>query len=289
MECLACDNKEVVVQNLRFENELKGELLEFIAPVFKCQECGEVLSTTDQKRVGMVNLADAYRKKHGLLTSSEIKKYRENLGKSQDQFANFLGVGIASVKRWESYTVQDPSNNELIKLKCDPEYAEAHLVSNLLTLEPQHLNGNRRFSPEIFAQVLSRVLPLTGSPLFFFKSIFYIDFLHWKRCGTSITGATYRALEYGPVPAHYESILAYLSIKKWFSKTEGYNFEISEISFDSKNFSTEEIATIDTIVEILESKGKQYVFEKSHGEAAYTETTPFSTIQYELASKLSIS
>lgn len=278
----------MAAQNLRFENELKGELLEFIAPAFKCQQCGEVFSTTDQKRVGMVNLADTYRKKHNLLTSGEIKKYRESLGKSQDQFANFLGVGVASVKRWESYTVQDPSNNELIKLKCDPEYAEAHLVSNLLTLEPQHLNGNRRFSPEIFAQVLSRVLPLTGSPLFFFKSMFYIDFLHWKRCGSSITGATYRALEYGPVPAHYESILAYLSIKKWFSKTDGYNFEKLDISFDGNNFSTEEIDTINTIVGLLETKGKEYVFEESHKEAAYTETTPFSTIQYDLAAKLSI-
>lgn len=51
--------------------------------------------------------ADAYRKKHNLLTSDQIIRYRESLGMSQTAFANYLKVEEASVKRWETYYIQD--------------------------------------------------------------------------------------------------------------------------------------------------------------------------------------
>jgi len=61
MECLACDSQNMSEQKLRFEGELKEDILEFIAPAFKCADCGEVFSTPAHKKVGMVALADVYR------------------------------------------------------------------------------------------------------------------------------------------------------------------------------------------------------------------------------------
>jgi hypothetical protein len=37
---------------------------------------------------------------------------------TQRQFAEFLRVGEASVKRWETWLVQDASSDELIRVKC---------------------------------------------------------------------------------------------------------------------------------------------------------------------------
>jgi DNA-binding transcriptional regulator YiaG len=51
--------------------------------------------------------ADAYRTNHGLLTSEEIVNFRNALGMSQAAFANYLKVDKASIKRWETYFVQD--------------------------------------------------------------------------------------------------------------------------------------------------------------------------------------
>jgi len=62
--------------------------------------------------------SDAYRERHNLLTSREIKALRMSLNMSQRQFADFLRVGEASVKRWENWKVQDASSDELIRLKC---------------------------------------------------------------------------------------------------------------------------------------------------------------------------
>jgi hypothetical protein len=43
---------------------------------------------------------------------------REALGMSQATFAKFLRVGEASVKRWETWLVQDAGNDELMRVKC---------------------------------------------------------------------------------------------------------------------------------------------------------------------------
>ena len=62
--------------------------------------------------------ADAYRKKHGLLTSEEIVNFRSLFGMSQAAFANYLKVGETSVKRWETYFVQDADQDEHIRAYC---------------------------------------------------------------------------------------------------------------------------------------------------------------------------
>jgi DNA-binding transcriptional regulator YiaG len=66
--------------------------------------------------------ADEYRKKHGLLTSAEITQYRKRLDMSQIQFAEYLNVGEASIKRWETFFIQDKIQDDHIRLKCDNRY-----------------------------------------------------------------------------------------------------------------------------------------------------------------------
>jgi transcriptional regulator with XRE-family HTH domain len=56
---------------------------------------------------------------HGLLTTSEIKAARKRLRLTQQQFADRLKAGIASVKRWELGAIQDESSDLLIRLSTD--------------------------------------------------------------------------------------------------------------------------------------------------------------------------
>jgi DNA-binding transcriptional regulator YiaG len=88
--------------------------------------------------------ADAYRKKHGLLTSEEIKALRKLLQKTQTQFAQLVGVGEASVKRWETWLVQDKSSDELMRLKS------AQALRNRLVHDPtiMWITFEHKFVPE---------------------------------------------------------------------------------------------------------------------------------------------
>jgi DNA-binding transcriptional regulator YiaG len=81
-----------------------------------------------------LRVADAYCETHGLLTSSQMKDRRRNLGMSQQQFAKYLGVGSSSVKRWELGWIQDKAMNDLILLRTDPRAAEANLAEVLARL-----------------------------------------------------------------------------------------------------------------------------------------------------------
>ena len=38
------------------------------------------------------------------------------------------------------------------------------------------------------------------------KAMFYADFLNYKQRGISISGLEYQAIQYGPVPVHYDTI-----------------------------------------------------------------------------------
>jgi DNA-binding transcriptional regulator YiaG len=61
--------------------------------------------------------ADEYRRQNGLLTSSEINARRNQLQYTQEQFAGFLGVNPVSIKRWETWQVQKPIYDKLIRDK----------------------------------------------------------------------------------------------------------------------------------------------------------------------------
>jgi DNA-binding transcriptional regulator YiaG len=61
----------------------------------------------------MRRISDAYRRAHKLLTSDQIRGIRGGL--SQLRFAQEIGAGPASVKRWELGLVQDRSSDKLIR------------------------------------------------------------------------------------------------------------------------------------------------------------------------------
>jgi len=123
MKCLNCDCEEFESKNIRFNLEIKGEEVEVVVPSFVCTKCQTPLMDGEQMNMLRRSAADKYRKQHHLLTSEEIIKYRTSLGMSQTAFANYLKVGEASIKRWETYFVQDVVQDDHIRLKCDEAYA----------------------------------------------------------------------------------------------------------------------------------------------------------------------
>lgn len=97
------------------EQSLKGETLTVAAEVSECQHCGFRLLTTAQLGALAGLTADAYRQRHGLLTSTQIRSRRQAMHLSQREFAHWLGVGPASIKRWEHTLVQDRASDLLIR------------------------------------------------------------------------------------------------------------------------------------------------------------------------------
>lgn len=120
MICLQCDNEEFLPkQDAVIEQEFRDEAFRIQMPALACAKCGWIAVDLQQADELRKRTADAYRKKHGLLTSDEIKAFRKLLRKTQREFAAFLGVGEASVKRWETWLPQEKGNDNLIRMKCE--------------------------------------------------------------------------------------------------------------------------------------------------------------------------
>lgn len=288
MICLNCENEKFSSKKVRSEQEFKGRTFNVLTDAMVCDECGSEQFTDDQANAVRRLTVDAYKKEEKLLTSEEVRKYREELGMSQVQFAEYLGVGVASVKRWETYFIQEKSQDDLIRIKCDPEFAQVNAMKvKWAHDQPNEFNGHRKFDLKVCQNVLAKIIEIAPSPLFFFKAVFYMDFLHFKRFGKGITGMQYSCLAYGPIPKDYDHLLEFLVEGKVLSPSGKHNLK-SNIKFDESLFSTDELATINFIYGLVEKHGKDYLLNKSHEEDAFTNCSVLGRLNYKDAKTLKI-
>lgn len=288
MICLKCENEKFNTKNVKVEQEFKGQNFNVVTEATVCAECGFVQFNDEQANVLRKATVDTYKKNSNLLTSDEVKGFREGLGMSQSQFATYLGVGVASVKRWETYFVQDKSQDDLIRIKCDPSSASNNALEVRWAHEhPDKHNGFRKFDLDVCKNVLSKIIEVAPSPLFFFKVVFYVDFIHFKRFGRGVTGMQYSCFEYGPIPKDYDRLINYLIDKNDFSRNGQHDLK-SNISFNESLFSTDELATINHVYSIVEKEGKKYLFDKSHEEEAFKSCGFLETLNYEDAKSLKV-
>jgi putative zinc finger/helix-turn-helix YgiT family protein len=131
MTCFECGRDGLQPATVHLTGTRHGEPFTVELQGVKCGECGfETVDSIQSVEFSQL-VSDAYRRAHGLLTSAEIRTRRARLGLSQQEFADYLGTGSASVKRWEVGQIQDRAMDALIRLKTDPQAAR----ENLQTLE----------------------------------------------------------------------------------------------------------------------------------------------------------
>lgn len=118
-----CPNEEDLVPGYIVDGEIEHTVagIKVIAPSFHlvCKKCGAWLSSNEIERENDIYIYDAYKKKVGLLTASEIKEIRAKRGMSQRQLAKFLDIGEKDITRYENGSVQTRSIDNMIRLVGD--------------------------------------------------------------------------------------------------------------------------------------------------------------------------
>lgn len=286
MKCLNCNFEKFELKNIRFNPEIKGEEVEVVVPSFVCTECQTPLMDGEQMNALRKCAADKYRKQHHLLTSEEIVKYRASLGMSQVAFANYLKVGEASIKRWETYFVQDIVQDDHIRLKCDEAYAELNALEiHWKSHQPDIYSGNRSFCLELFKQAVCYLIGFTKSPLFLNKALFYADFKHFQLCGVSITGARYIHLEYGPCPDQYQNLYQLFLSSGVLTSAKHHILKSTEKP-DLSVFSDSEREILGFVAHLAKPDGGKKLLKVSLEEEAFKKTEPLQWISYEYSEKL---
>lgn len=143
MKCKRCDRELETVTELRTIRFRGGRQAQVEASVRRCPECGEVFWRPADAEAAHRAASDQIRRREGLLLTGEIQQLRKNLGLTQKEFEQLLGVGPKTVARWEAGVVfQSRAADGLMRLlRADP--ANAALLANWhgvdLRLAPRRL------------------------------------------------------------------------------------------------------------------------------------------------------
>ena len=129
MTCFECGSGRLVPATVHLTSVRHGESFTVEIPGLKCDQCGFETVDSEQSATLTQLISDAYRERHGLLSSAEIRARRLQLRMTQQQFSEHLGAGVASVKRWEAGQIQENAMDQLIRLKTDPAAARENLKS----------------------------------------------------------------------------------------------------------------------------------------------------------------
>lgn len=141
MKCFDCENGRLSRKRVKVPHEIRGCKFEVEDTVLVCSRCGAISIPWDRVKEHGRLVDETYRRLEGILSAEEIRAARERLQMSQREFARYLGVGEASVKRWEKGVLPDKSSSDLIRLKTDPDAAH----ENWLRLKS--LAGTRAAQP----------------------------------------------------------------------------------------------------------------------------------------------
>ncbi len=241
---------EIVPETKRVKKEvpIRGEMIVVEGFENVCPLCGEEL--LDEAYDDLLEKAAAeYRRRHGLLNPDEIVRIRTSWGFNQDLFARLLGIGVASLRRYEKDAVQPPGYDTLLRSAVKPQFlldmAERNgdrltpvekdairrkletfphgsqgpgdcreaLFSRYAPLEPQEMNGYRGLSLEKTKAVVAKVLSIMSGNVNITKMtklLFYIDFSHFRERQQSITGFPWYRWAFGPAPARMYDMYEYL-------------------------------------------------------------------------------
>ena len=121
IRCIQCGGADLETKRISLEGTVRGQNYTVEMEGLACPRCNyNTIEGSAMPEYGRL-LADRFRADHGLLTSDAIRARRERLGMSQLEFASHVGVGVASIKRWEMGKIQDQRNDYAIRRATDPK------------------------------------------------------------------------------------------------------------------------------------------------------------------------
>ena len=136
MDCPLCDKTHEIEERKRLATiTLKGDKVTYEERFYFCANAYEdenEFETGSMTNANLLNARNAYRVKHGLLTSDEIVAIRESYGLSQVYLSRLLCWGEATISRYESKAIQDEAYDTMLRfIKDNPLKALEFLKKNI--------------------------------------------------------------------------------------------------------------------------------------------------------------
>lgn len=310
------------------EIDIRGEMIPIHLEYYYCEECGEDFEIPRFDYDPLDAAYREYRIRKGMAQPEEIKKFRKELGLTQKEMSEVLGIGIATLNRYENGALQSEAHDQAIQLimqpanmlqilKKKPELLSeinrnriiAHLqekeqecgdllqeaIEQFGSYSPSLLSGYIRFNAnKLFQAIKFFCYKEQVSKTKLNKLLFYADFKHFKDNGVSISGARYAHAYYGPVPHKFNTWLT--AISEWdnqiTSEEQPFGDLVGEVYTsgepDWSVFSTSELAALAFVKNKFQKYSASQIRDFSHQEMGYQTTKDGEIISYQYAQELQI-
>ena len=280
----------------------RGEEYVVHARYYECKDTGEKFTSEEQDEQMFRELYNQYRVRHGIPFPDEIKAIRERYKLSCQQMSKIVGFGQNQWGQYESGKIPSESNGKSIAAIRSRDGMLAILeasrnefdentynkIRNNVLCAPDngsHNNRNVYFYgstkrglyngySEMNADKLQNMVQLIVSmekdgvsKTKLNKEMFYADFLCYNRHGYSISGLMYRAIQYGAVPEHYETV--YDHVEGLQRNIVGGDMEYELLTCDTPDTSAlnnEELKVIQDVMAFLAGKTCSEVVKLNHEE-----------------------
>lgn len=269
-----------------------------------CEDTGEKFTNSNIGDAELNELYNQYRYRHGLPYPDEIRSIRLRYGLTVPQITKIAGFGQNMWRQYEAGAVPSESNGKCILAMADKNImltlltrSRAELTdkefkqiarrveaaaNNTPTNLQLYLYGNTERGPlngyapkntdKLQAMVRLLVSQHNGiGATRLNKEMFYADFLHYRRYAVSISGLSYKAIQLGPVPAHYDTVYDHIDglTREPVSTPRGVFLLFHCNEPQPEALSPEEQNTIKEVSARLSCKNTDEVINTAHREPAW--------------------
>lgn len=299
-----------------------------VSQFYKCDDTGEEFTTTEQDELTINQAYSQYREKYGIPFVEEINEILDRYGISAAKMSKILGFGDNQYLKYSKGEIPSVSNGRMIaQIKDVSEFKKLlHIAKNEFSSE-ELLKIEKRIAPlqdtstsfieqliadstsshndkSIYTGYIQPKIEKVKNIILFFanncggvfetklnKLLFYSDFLCFKESGRGLSGLSYKAIDYGPVPQRYSTI---------YDNVGGVDAQIIEFSngnsgkkiiategFNRELFSDFEISILERVFNRFKDDNAGKISEMSHKEDAWIENKQTkSMIRYDYGFKL---
>lgn len=287
----------------------RGEQYEYEHMAWLCEDTGEQFTDDESDTAGFIQVTNQYRAKYGIPYTDEIIAVRQRYGISAAKMSLILGIGVNQYRLYEQGEVPSVSNGRMIRSIMNPkvmlEMVESSknelsasdyekikgMVQSIITdsesykielYETRRIFNTPRGADNGYAQLsLNR---LKNIMLYLLnrcddvwctkmnKLLFYTDFLSYRERGMAMTGLSYRAIDFGPVPERWDRVYSEFSeVKQELRQVRDFvgGVLIASAEPDLTMFTDAELKVLDTVCTKFGKLTSREISRISHDEEAW--------------------
>ena len=287
----------------------RGEQYEYEHIAWLCEDSGEQFTDDESDTAGFVQVTNQYRAKYGIPYTDEIIAVRQRYGISAAKMSLILGIGINQYRLYEQGEVPNVSNGRMIRSIMNPkvmlEMVESSknelsvseyekiiskvqaIIASSETYKMEQYETRRIFTTlrgadngyaqlslgrlkNIMLYILNRCDEVWCTKMN--KLLFYTDFMSYRERGMAMSGLSYRAIDFGPVPERWDRVYSeFPEVRQELRQVGDFvgSVLIDSAEPDYAMFTDAELKVLDSICTHFSKMSSREISRISHDEDAW--------------------